>query len=228
MHCNSVHYLFLLVVLFFLQVKTKQYTCDITPKKEKAHEILIPCWPDSITPPSPDACREAKAKLKLFIAQNRCAKNSMLSIADFSQPSTKKRLYIMDIAAGKLLCNTYVAHGKNSGELYANFFDNTAGTFKSSLGMYVTGDVYTGSHGLSLRLKGIEKGINDQAEARGIVLHGADYVSEDFIACNGRLGRSLGCPAIPIGIADSLIQLIKGGSLLFIYHPSYSTTSLPH
>jgi hypothetical protein len=110
-----------------------------------------------------------------------------------------------------------VAHGKNTGELYAEKFSNISGSYTSSLGFYSTGDTYHGGHGLSLFLDGVEDGINDKARERAIVIHGADYVTEAFIKQNGRLGRSFGCPSLPPEINEEVIQTISGGSCLFIY-----------
>ncbi|WP_266367068.1 murein L,D-transpeptidase catalytic domain family protein [Tellurirhabdus rosea] len=144
----------------------------------------------------------------------------VISIADLSQPSSNKRLYIIDLAKRKLLFNTYVAHGRNSGELNALNFSNKNSSYQSSLGFYQTMQTYQGKHGLSLKLKGLEKGFNDNAYDRAIVIHGADYVCEDFIRRTGRLGRSQGCPAIPNDLTPTIIEAIKGGTCLFLYHPS--------
>ncbi|MFP5039505.1 murein L,D-transpeptidase catalytic domain family protein [Parasediminibacterium sp. JCM 36343] len=146
-------------------------------------------------------------------------KAGLLSIADMSQSSNSKRLYIIDMEKKIVLFNTYVAHGRNSGEEFAKSFANKANSFKSSLGFYITGDTYQGAHGLSLRLKGIEKGINDGAEQRGIVIHGAPYVSESFIKQCGRLGRSQGCPAVPQELCTPIVNHIKQGSCFYMYYP---------
>jgi len=143
----------------------------------------------------------------------------VLSIADLSQSSTARRLYIIDMDNKEVLFNTYVAHGRNSGEEYAKSFANKPESYKSSLGFYLTGDTYQGAHGSSLRLKGFEKGINDLAEQRGIVVHGAPYVSESFIRQTGRLGRSQGCPAVPENLCVPIVQKIKGGSCFFMFYP---------
>lgn len=143
----------------------------------------------------------------------------VLSIVDMSQPSSKKRLYIIDLAKRKLLFNTYVAHGRNSGQLTAMKFSNTNSSFQSSLGFYQTLGTYQGKHGLSLQLKGLERGFNDNAFSRAIVMHGADYVCEDMILNTGRLGRSQGCPAVSNAESKPIIQAIKNGSCLFIYSP---------
>lgn len=143
----------------------------------------------------------------------------ILSICDFTQSSNNKRLYVIDLARGTLLFNTLVAHGRNTGEEFARSFSNDGSSNKSSLGFYVTGETYNGEHGLSLKLDGKERGFNDNAGDRAIVMHGADYVSYDFIRQFGRLGRSLGCPAIPFDVHEQIIQTIKDGSCLFIYYP---------
>lgn len=147
-------------------------------------------------------------------------KKDILTLVDFSLSSNTKRLWIIDMATNTVLYNSLVAHGRNTGEEFANAFSNANSSFKSSLGFYATGEVYQGKHGLSLRLDGLEKGLNDNARSRAVVVHGADYVSENFIKSQGRLGRSQGCPALPVGITKEVINVIKDKSCLFIYHPS--------
>lgn len=147
-------------------------------------------------------------------------KPGILTIADFSKSSAEKRLYILDIEHRKILFNTLVAHGRQSGLRYAKDFSNRPESNKSSLGFYVTMNTYYGDHGLALKLKGVEKGINDKAFDRAIVMHGSDYVSSSFLRMQGYLGRSFGCPAIPMKETPAIIHTIKNGSLLFIYHPS--------
>lgn len=144
----------------------------------------------------------------------------ILSICDFSQSSKNKRLYIIDIENKKLVINTYVAHGKNSGSEYAKSFSNNPNSLKSSLGFYVTGDTYMGGHGLSLKIKGLEKGFNDKANGRNIVVHGSAYVGDHFVESNNYCGRSYGCPAVPSHESPIVINAIKNGSCLFIYHPT--------
>jgi hypothetical protein len=123
----------------------------------------------------------------------------VLTVIDYTRPSNEPRLWVLDVTNRRLLHHELVAHGRGSGELYATRFSNEPGSKASSLGLFVTAEVYDGAHGRSLRLQGVEPGINDQAFDRAIVMHGADYVSLDFAARQGRLGRSLGCPALPIG-----------------------------
>lgn len=144
---------------------------------------------------------------------------SIVTIADFSQPGSSKRLYVIDLESNQVLFQTYVAHGRNSGESLATAFSDQVSSYQSSLGCYRTAETYSGEHGYSLRLDGLEAGINAHARERAIVMHGADYVSEDFIRENGRLGRSFGCPAVPAELATPIINTIKDGSCLFIYAP---------
>ncbi len=143
-----------------------------------------------------------------------------LTIADFSKPSSEQRFYIIDMQDQVVLLKTLVAHGRNSGVLFAKLFSNKSSSNQSSLGFYVTGNPYVGKHGTSLELNGVEQGINDKAKQRAIVLHGADYVSNNFIKAQGYIGRSLGCPAVPNQQVKEIIQVIKGASCLFVYAPN--------
>jgi hypothetical protein len=150
--------------------------------------------------------------------QGQLLNSSILTIIDFSQSSNNKRLYVIDLYKRALLFNTYVAHGKNTGNEFAEKFSNIPGTFQSSLGFYITENMAIGSKvGLSLILKGIENGINDKAREREIIIHGADYATEDFIKKNGRLGRSFGCPSLPPDLIKPVAESIKDGTCLFIY-----------
>jgi hypothetical protein len=146
----------------------------------------------------------------------------ILTLVDFSLSSNVKRLWVIDMSTNTILYNSLVAHGKNTGEEFANSFSNANSSFKSSLGFYATGETYNGKHGMSLKLDGLEKGVNNNARERGVVIHSANYVSNDFIKCNKRLGRSQGCPAIPKEALSSIVNTIKNKSCLFIYHPSRS------
>jgi hypothetical protein len=167
----------------------------------------------------------ALAGYNLLNAQGKIKNKKVLSIVDFSKPSSKKRLFVIDMNNGKLLFNTYVSHGRNSGREIANQFSNEAESNKSSLGFYVTGDTYMGKHGYSLRLLGEERGINDNANSRAIVMHSAAYVSEAAIRMQGFIGRSLGCPALPEGLNRPIIEKIKNGSCLFLYSPDKNYAS---
>lgn len=157
-------------------------------------------------------------KLKL---QGLVSKN-IITLIDFSLSANTKRLWVIDLDTDTILLHSLVAHGKNTGDEYANSFSNAPESYKSSLGFYVTGEIYNGKHGKSLKLDGVERGINDNARNRAVVVHGANYVSDSFIQNNKRLGRSLGCPAVPIEVTDKLIRTIKDKSCLFIYYPSES------
>ena len=147
-------------------------------------------------------------------------KRSVLSICDFSQSSREKRMYVIDVRHKKLLYRTYVAHGQNSGDEFATSFSNEPDSYKSSLGFYVTQRTYIGHNGLSLKLNGVDSGYNDRALQRQIVLHGSTYVSDRYMQDFGTLGTSLGCPAIPESVSRPIIRLVRGGSCLFIYHPT--------
>lgn len=140
-----------------------------------------------------------------------------LTVIDFSLPSSEKRMWIIDMEDGIILHFGHVSHGRNSGDLIARKFSNKNSSYMSSLGFYLTAETYQGKHGYSLRLDGLEPGFNDNARERAIVIHGADYAKEDFIKQTGRLGRSLGCPALPHEITVEIIDLIKNKSVLFIY-----------
>lgn len=157
------------------------------------------------------------AGYKKLLQNSSITDSTKLTIVDFSKSSNEKRFFVVDLKKRKLLFTSYVSHGKNSGELYAKKFSNSDGSHKSSLGFYITSNTYYGKHGYSLRLKGQEEGFNSKAEQRAIVMHGAKYVSEDFIKKYGRLGRSWGCPALPLNLSKSVINEIKGGTCLFIF-----------
>ena len=147
-------------------------------------------------------------------------KTNIISICDLSQSSRNKRLYVLDLEQRTVLINTYVAHGRNSGKEFANSFSNNPSSHKSSLGFYVTQETYYGANGLSLKMRGMEKGFNDRAGGRNIVVHGSEYVGPDFLQMNQYSGRSYGCPAVPSGESETVIDLIKEGTCLFIYHPT--------
>lgn len=157
--------------------------------------------------------------LKKLESKGKLLNPTIVTIADYSQSSNRKRLYVIDLKNRKLLFNTYVAHGRNTGTEFAQFFSNEEGSLKSSLGFYITEHPVIGSHtGFSLMIDGVEKGFNDHACKRAIIIHGADYVTENFIRKNGRLGRSLGCPALPPELNKPIIETIKDGTCLFIYN----------
>lgn len=147
------------------------------------------------------------------------ASTKLLTVCDFSLSSNQKRLWILNTETGEILFNSLVAHGKNTGEEFATNFSNTENSLQSSLGFYITDTTYEGENGYSLRLLGMDNGYNDRALQRAVVMHGADYVSEEFAAQHKRIGRSWGCPAVPRALAAPIINTIKGKNVLFIYYP---------
>ena len=162
----------------------------------------------------------------LAIGAAACAERSgdvgdvpTLTVIDYSRPSTEKRLWVFDLRTRKLLYRELVAHGEGSGGNLATRFSNEHDTHQSSLGLFVTGDTYVGLNGYSLRLTGLDTGVNDRALERSIVMHGAPYVTEAFARTHGRIGRSWGCPALRDAIARKVIDRVKGGGLLFAYYP---------
>jgi len=157
---------------------------------------------------------------KKLLAKGRIGNTDVITICDFSLSSRQKRLFIIDLKNGELLLNTYVAHGRRSGMEYARSFSNKTNSHQSSLGFYITRNQYYGENGLSLRLDGIEKGFNDKALRRNIVIHGSGYANDDFLNTNSFLGRSYGCPAVPEGEIETIVNTIKEGSCFFIYYPA--------
>jgi hypothetical protein len=141
-----------------------------------------------------------------------------LTVIDYSRPSNQERLWVIDLTTRELLYEELVAHGQGTGGLTATRFSNEPDTHSTSLGLFRTDDTYVGRNGYSLRLDGLDKGLNDRARERAIVMHGAPYVSEQFVRANGRLGRSWGCPAIRNDVAREMIDRVKGGGLVFAYH----------
>jgi hypothetical protein len=144
---------------------------------------------------------------------------STLTVIDYSKPSTERRLWVFDLKAKELVYEELVAHGQGSGANMATQFSNENESHQTSLGLFVTRDTYVGKNGYSLRLDGLDRGVNDRARERAIVMHGAPYVSTAFVKANGRLGRSWGCPAISDAVAKKMIDFVKGGGLVFSYYP---------
>lgn len=147
------------------------------------------------------------------------ADKNLLTIIDFSRPSREKRLWVVDLTEQRLRFHTLVAHGKNTGADMAQTFSNREGSEMSSLGFYRTAQPYMGKHGLSLKLQGLDAGYNTNAASRAVVVHGADYVSETFVRQHGRLGRSQGCPALPVNECSAIVRAIKGGSVVYAHGP---------
>jgi len=237
---RRVHLFFSSLFIFLIHIpfvfaKTKLKSCEL-PSKNIAQPIVVADAAPLVNPVVNAAASGVYDSLKLaslglakhvfdyamrgfdLLKQTGKLNNDcIISIIDFSKSSGKKRLFIIDLKNYKLLYNTYVAHGMNSGQEYAKQFSNIPESNKSSLGFYETADTYVGHNGYSLHLVGMEKGINDNASKRDIVIHGADYVSESMINTRGYIGRSQGCPAVPERLHKQIIDKIKNGTCLFIF-----------
>jgi hypothetical protein len=174
----------------------------------------------------PEVLREALDAAADAWRSGRATRTDRLTVIDYSLPSTEKRLWVLDLSAGTVLFHELVAHGKHSGDNVTTRFSNAMNSLQTSLGLFVTADAYVGQNGYSLRLDGLEPGLNDRARDRAIVVHGAAYVNEAITRTLGRLGRSWGCPAVPLGVARPLIDAIKGGTAVFAYHPQRAAVGL--
>jgi hypothetical protein len=166
-----------------------------------------------------EVLRLALAARDSAVRQGEASRDNLLTVIDYSLPSTEERLWVFDTRAEKLLFHELVAHGKNTGDNYARSFSNRNESLQTSLGTFVTAGTYQGGNGYSLRLKGLDAGYNDNAMMRAIVMHGAPYVSQEFARQQGRIGRSWGCPALSREAAPKVIDTIKGGSVIFSYYP---------
>ena len=167
--------------------------------------------------PSRAALTMAMDAYQRAVSLGKVLKPALLTLIDYTRPSTEPRLWVLDLVSGRILHRELVAHGKNSGGNVPTRFSNDDGSLQSSLGLFVTDRTYTGENGYSLRLRGLDAGVNDHAFARAIVFHGADYVSADVAAKLGRLGRSWGCPALRPEIARTIIDLIKDGTVVYAF-----------
>lgn len=163
--------------------------------------------------------KKALAASSCAAAQGIAVPSPLLTVIDYSKPSVEPRLWVFDLEKRKLLFEELVAHGQGSGDNFARRFSNDLGSLMTSLGLFLTGGIYQGRNGYTMRLVGLEPGFNDQSSARAIVMHGAAYVSEAMARNLGRLGRSWGCPAVRKEVAKKLIDSIRDGSLLFAYYP---------
>jgi hypothetical protein len=175
--------------------------------------------------PSRTAIDAATEAYQRALALGLVSKPSLLTVIDYTRPSTEPRLWVLDLVASRVVYRELVAHGRNSGENVPTSFSNENGSHKTSLGLFVTGHTYHGENGYSLRLRGLDRGINDNATARAIVMHGAAYVSKDIAARLGRLGRSWGCPAVGADVARGLIDLIKDGTVVYAHGPRPASDS---
>ena len=174
----------------------------------------------------PEALRAALSAWDVLHSRGEVSR-PLLTVIDYGLPSMTKRMWVFDLASRRLLFHELVAHGRNSGEDLAQSFSNEEGSLMTSLGAFVTGTTYNGRNGYSLRLRGMEPGLNDRAEARTIVVHGAPYVCEEVAHQLGRLGRSHGCPAVRPAIARTLIDQVKDRTLLYAWHPSIDKAEAP-
>jgi hypothetical protein len=199
-----------LILMLALMLSTQAYADNGQPLK------------DALTRAAPDA-NPRVIELAVQSAQCRIAQSNpqptKLAVIDYSLPSTERRLWVFDLAQRTLIFHELVAHGRSSGEDRATYFSNEPDSLASSVGLYSTRESYVGRNGYSLRMDGLEPGFNDKAFDRDVVIHGADYVSNDFARVNGRIGRSHGCPAVPTAMARPVIDALKDGQLLFIYYP---------
>jgi hypothetical protein len=169
---------------------------------------------------SPVVLRAALDAVAGAQARGITGRNDLLTVIDYSLPSTQPRLWVLDLAKGNVLFHELVAHGAGSGDNYATQFSNVNDSRQTSLGLFLTGGTYEGGNGYSLKLRGLDAGLNDLAETRHIVMHGAWYVSPEHARSHGRLGRSWGCPALSEQIAPQVIDTIKGGSFVYSYFPT--------
>ena len=222
-----------LVFLSLVLVSSVSEWSGASNNRENNSPLLIEKFKQTISEnpselPATNLLQTALSGYELLKKEQTINRPEVITIIDFSLPSNQERLWVLDLIESKVLYHCLVSHGRNSGEVIAEKFSNKPGSYASSPGFYTTGETYFGKHGFSLRLNGIENGINDKARERAIVIHGADYVSSEFIEKNGRLGRSLGCPAVPEELSTEIIETIKDGTCLFVYAPtdSYLSESL--
>lgn len=202
-------------------------TASHSTNKVASSEAVINYWVDSLYAKmnlavaglNRDVFYNAYKGYQYLLANNQLLKQGLLTICDFSQGSNKKRLYVIDLNSAKVLFNTYVSHGRNSGSDYATSFSNSNDSHKSSLGFMRTAETYNGDNGYSMRLDGMESGFNSNVRARAIVMHGSNYVNGQRAENGTMMGRSFGCPAVPAAEVKSIINTIKGGSCFFDYYP---------
>ena len=212
---NLIKYMFSSLILFFIFLFSQPgYSLINQTSRTLSADILSNAH--TLNPKVLDLALVAFDKLK----QSGKIKKPYITLIDYSLPSSEKRLWLIDLNSKKVLLHTWVSHGSKSGENYTKYFSNNPGSHQSSLGVFVTGETYQGKYGTSLTIHGLEQGINHNVQRRGVVVHGAPYVSQRFIRDAGRLGRSWGCPAVSFEVSKMLIQTIKQGSMIFSYYPN--------
>ncbi len=222
-------YVILCVLVYLLSVyppsgATANSGNSLNITEARLNEHMLRLYEEIDFGPGKEVSREVFGKayrgfVNLKNAGRLSSETNILSICDFSRSSTDYRLWIIDLDRKKILYHTYVAHGQKSGEEFATSFSNQLNSHQSSLGFYVTGETYDGKHGLSMRLHGMDNGYNSAALDRGIVVHGAEYVCNNFVNEHNRLGRSWGCPAVDATLSAEIIETIKDSTCLFIYYP---------
>lgn len=196
------------------QLSATQAPCGAAPSESLATQLL-----EQAPGLKADVLRMALRATGCAADKGLVKRRDLLTVIDYSLPSSQPRLFVFDLSAKKILFRELVAHGKTSGGNVPSFFSNTPGSLATSLGLFVTAETYVGSNGYSLRLKGLEEGVNDRAMDRAIVMHGAPYVSRAAVRALGRLGRSWGCPAVRKEVARKMIDTLRGGSPIFAYYP---------
>ncbi len=211
------------LLVFIAATSFSAVACAATAGNIRA-ETLVRIAPHA----NPAAIALAVTAMHCAVAHGQGTRATRLALIDYSLPSLQPRLWVFDLQRSKLLYEEYVAHGKGSGENYARTFSNLEESHASSLGLFLTGDTYEGHNGQSLRLDGLEPGINDHAMQREIVVHGAAYVDPDVGRAHGRLGRSWGCPALRKDIAAPLIDSVKQGNFVFAYYPDQAWLEQSH
>jgi hypothetical protein len=168
---------------------------------------------------NPEAFRMALSGYRSLCAKGLVERDSLITIIDYTLPSSEERFFVINLRQNRIIFKSLVAHGRNSGELYATRFSNRAQSHQSAIGFYITGAPYMGGQGYSMQLTGVDTGYNDKARMRSIVVHGAHYVTPRYVSQYGRLGRSFGCPALPPYVNQEIINCIRDGSVLFSYYP---------
>ena len=220
---RRILFIIIIIIAGVLYLQGMHFTKNDNSNDFTTNDNIYTTWieniVDSLNIPDP-AVKLALNGYNDLKSQGLIKNDSLLSLIDFSKASKEKRMFIFDLKNEKIIKYTYVAHGMQSGVQMAESFSNKRFSNKSSLGLYLTKETYEGKHGYSLRIDGLSAGLNDNVRKRAVVIHGANYVSESFIKRNGRLGRSFGCPALPVDETQEIIDLIKGGTCMYIYHQS--------
>ncbi|MCP4120393.1 MAG: murein L,D-transpeptidase catalytic domain family protein [Bacteroidetes bacterium] len=214
---KPLFFLFILVFIASSYVKVEKEHKETAAVRDVVPVNIFETSGFSSTPISEKAFRYAMQGYYSLLEQNKITSDSKLTIIDFTLPSNMERMAVYEVSNNQLLLTSLVAHGRNSGNIMATQFSNIPQSYQSSLGFYLTAETYIGKHGYSLRLDGLEHGVNDKARDRAVVIHGADYATSAFIEKHGRLGRSYGCPSLPPSESTAIIDQIKDDQVLFIY-----------